>query len=153
MLTFSNVPLQFALSDSLWLSLAHSGSLSLAHSRTFWLTLTQCGSLWLSQVLIISQRLGRIATVYPTLLRRRLLSPLKCERQSRAGTRRFDGISVEGSEGGQWNFPLFPLFVSTSSRRWSLVTTNSATLMVSLVEGSEGSAVENQCARNLENKQ
>ena len=117
---------------SFWLSLAHSGSLSLAHSRSFWLTLTQCGSLRLSQALIISQRLGRIATVYPTLLRWRLLSPLKCERQSRAGTRRFDGISVEGSEGGRWNFPLFPLFVSTSSRRWSLVPTISATLMVSL---------------------
>ena len=36
-----------------WFSLAHSGSLSLAHSRTVWLTLTQSGSLWLSLTRIL----------------------------------------------------------------------------------------------------
>ena len=43
MLTFSNVPLQFA-AGSLWLTLAHS----LDYFLTLWLTLTQSGSLWLS---------------------------------------------------------------------------------------------------------
>ena len=60
MLRLSNVPLQFALSDSLWLSLAHSGSL--------WLTLALSGAHRLTRFLLGSPRHGRVATVFPSLL-------------------------------------------------------------------------------------
>ena len=60
MLRLSNVPLQFALSDSLWLSLAHSGSL--------WLTLALSGAHQLTRSLLGSPRHGRVATVFPSLL-------------------------------------------------------------------------------------
>ena len=48
---------------SFWLSLAHSGSLSLAHSRTFWLILTHSGSHW------ISLRLSQTQSAHKVLAR------------------------------------------------------------------------------------
>ena len=62
MLRLSNVPLQFALSDSLWLSLAHSGSLwltlalsySLSGSLWLYLRLTLSLSLWLTLALSLA---------------------------------------------------------------------------------------------------
>ena len=68
--------LSLILSDSLWLSLAHSWSLSLANSRTFWLTLTESGSLWFTLALSLAlSRAHRLTGSFTTLwLRGRSLS-------------------------------------------------------------------------------
>ena len=69
-----------AFLDSLWLSLAHSGSLSGslshigAHFDSVWRTLALfkalSGDYWLTRSLLRSARCGRMATVFPALVTR-----------------------------------------------------------------------------------